>query len=54
MNKPPAFPLAPAEYDAAYLDTLTRILAQYLNQAASDVSITQRQSNVDEILIWLS
>ena len=54
MNKPPALPLAPDEYDSAYINTLTRILTQYLNQAASDATITAQQSSVDEILIWLS
>jgi len=54
MNKAPAFPIAPAEYDADKINTLTRILTQYLNQAASDVSTTQDKADATEILIWLS
>jgi len=54
MKKPPALPLAPDEYDSAYINTLTRILTQYLNQAAADTTITEHKTDVDEILIWLS
>lgn len=54
MNKPPAFPIAPLEYDAGEINTLTRILTQYLNQVAADVTITQHKVDTNEILIWLS
>jgi hypothetical protein len=54
MNKPPALPIAPMEYDAAAINNLTRILTQYLNQVAADVSKTQDKTDVSEVLIWLS
>jgi hypothetical protein len=36
MQKPPALPAAPKEYDAVYIDKLARALTLYLTQVAAD------------------
>lgn len=52
MN-PPAFPIAPKEYDAVYINQLLRILTQYLNQESVSEGVVQRESGVTEVLTWL-
>ena len=54
MAKPPAFPIAPVEYDADKINVLTRVLTQYLNQTAAEATIVSQKADTSEVLIWLS
>lgn len=52
--KPPVFPLAPAQYDQKYTDQVMRILTQYLNQESVDELVVEQQTDINEVLLWLS
>lgn len=52
--RPPAFPIAPREYDPVYMNMLLRILTQYLNQETEDELKTEQKADVTEVLEWLS
>ena len=52
--KPPAFPVAPSEYDADKQNVFSRVLTQHLSQQHNDDVAISQKVDVLEVLQWLS
>lgn len=49
----PVFPIAPEQYNAAYMRQVLRVLSQYIAQHHADHEVEDETTAGDEVLIWL-